>query len=245
MNKRSPISRFQFRQGFTLIELLTVIAIIAILAAILIPAVSKVRAQSYKAKSLSNLRLLQVANSLYATENDGRFVAPSVRTKKPNGRLATQQWFATPEYLDLLRGASPDGASRAVERDFPLEMFDPLALNSDSAVRVHVRSYGAFGNDPSNSQWGQEHNSGNHSARMVAPSKTAAFATAGDWRIVYGGRFNWAGIETKVNGSMAYRHLDAALVVYFDGHVGEVTKDDMRKIDEDGGIQNRFWNAQD
>ncbi|MBC8368534.1 MAG: prepilin-type N-terminal cleavage/methylation domain-containing protein [Planctomycetes bacterium] len=42
--------------AFTLIELLTVIAIFAILAAILIPAVARVRESANASKSVSNLR---------------------------------------------------------------------------------------------------------------------------------------------------------------------------------------------
>lgn len=59
-------------RGFTLIELLTVIGVIAILAAILIPAVSKVRSSANNAKCVGNLRSISQAVLLYTAEI-GRF----------------------------------------------------------------------------------------------------------------------------------------------------------------------------
>jgi prepilin-type N-terminal cleavage/methylation domain-containing protein len=66
MNKqKSP------RSGFTLIELLTVIAIIGILAAILIPAVGKVREVANKSTSASNMRSIALSYATYS-QSGGR-----------------------------------------------------------------------------------------------------------------------------------------------------------------------------
>ena len=60
-------------KGFTLIELLVVIAIIGILTAILLPALSRARAQARSIVCVSNLRQLYLANTMYADENKGRY----------------------------------------------------------------------------------------------------------------------------------------------------------------------------
>ena len=55
--------------GFTLIELLVVIAIIAILAAMLLPVLSKARAQGQKVHCLNNLKQLELGWLMYAHDN--------------------------------------------------------------------------------------------------------------------------------------------------------------------------------
>lgn len=60
--------------GFTLIELLLVIAIISVLAALLLPALSRTRAQARSIECVNNLRQLCLANAMYASENGGHYV---------------------------------------------------------------------------------------------------------------------------------------------------------------------------
>jgi prepilin-type N-terminal cleavage/methylation domain-containing protein/prepilin-type processing-associated H-X9-DG protein len=68
------------RRGFTLVELLVVIAIIAVLIAMLLPALTRARAQANSVKCLSNLRQLGQALVLYNTNNRG-FNVPSYNMK--------------------------------------------------------------------------------------------------------------------------------------------------------------------
>src|SRR5688572_5564744 len=74
------------RNGFTLIELLVVIAIIAILGGMLLPALAKSKTKGQGIVCLGNLKQLQLAWMMYASDNGDRLV--------PNGDGGAVGWVA-------------------------------------------------------------------------------------------------------------------------------------------------------
>lgn len=60
-------------RGFTLIELLVVIAIIGVLSSVILVSLNAARQKGYDAQRVANLRSIQTALELYATDHNGQY----------------------------------------------------------------------------------------------------------------------------------------------------------------------------
>jgi prepilin-type N-terminal cleavage/methylation domain-containing protein len=78
--------------AFTLVELLVVIGVIALLIGILMPVLSKARAQANRAVCLSNIRQLGTGILMYCNDNDGWFPTCAFGNYPPAYRQYPDDW---------------------------------------------------------------------------------------------------------------------------------------------------------
>jgi prepilin-type N-terminal cleavage/methylation domain-containing protein len=231
---------YYISRGFTLVELLVVITIIAAMAALAISVTVRMRDQAHKVNSARNVSQLQVANASYAADHNGNYV-PIYAYDDQGKRIGF--WYQNQDYLGNLIGDILD-ANGERAKNIPSSSLDPKVVRAKKGFHHSIAaSYGMNDNGIAGVH-GPNVAPAHNLNRISNPSEAMAFATATDYRISYGSRFKWKGVDGKTSdGALAYRYNDKALIVYFDGHVSEVSQEDLRKIDaSQGGNSGRFWN---
>lgn len=95
------------RRAFTLLELLVVIAIMGIMAAILFPALSKVRSQAKRTMCASNLKQVGVGLRSYLSENKDRLPYASFLPSTGPFPLSTKEPIYIADVLEDHVGGEP------------------------------------------------------------------------------------------------------------------------------------------
>jgi prepilin-type N-terminal cleavage/methylation domain-containing protein/prepilin-type processing-associated H-X9-DG protein len=196
----SPRSR-----GFTLIEMLVVIAIIVLLAALMFPSAKGFLEKGGEAECVNNLRQLGAGLGLYVAENGG--YPPSAGF---NGGFTGKNWWFT-DALQNMDGGSPYKIAGSGIPDIIDLPKTPLKCPS---VKQRGWPFIDYGINATALPWGLRPVP---ATRITSPAQTFLVAESTIWAAGVG----WGGALDK---EFAFRHNERANVLYFDGHVGAVTK---------------------
>jgi prepilin-type processing-associated H-X9-DG protein/prepilin-type N-terminal cleavage/methylation domain-containing protein len=174
------------RAGFTLVELLVVIGIIGVLAAILLPALSRARQMAYQTQCLSNLKQLYMANTMYASEWNGRYApaAPDIEV----GYGGTIRWHGVRERpfpdseFDPNRGPLAEYLPDARIKQCPSFLQFSKKGDVDNAFESSTGGYGYnmayIGGTSYSSSWPQNAKRTTRDSRVHDPSSVIMFADA-------------------------------------------------------------------
>lgn len=232
----APVSRaFPFqRDGFTLVEMLVVISIVAVLAAIAFPVYQSMQDSAKAAQCSSNLREIYMGISGYVQDNNGRY--PSSRG---SGTNINSFWFIEiGPYLEPGRRFDPAKVRTGPwPQDIPFAC--PACTNhgwGGAGIDVGINGYQVGATvDP------RSVSDALRTAKASALSTTLLVAdagrTVGNWQIGFRIGTNGSFTASAAN-DIAPRHNGRANILYFDGHVGQVTEEqlkDPKLIEQLGG----------
>lgn len=240
-----PLRCSRFRRAFTLVEILIVVAIVGILVALTLPVLGRMKWSAADARCLSNLRNIQMANQMYANDNNGYYVPTTGWDAE--GKIVPS-WLVNPEFLRFM-GLVKEAESSWTYYYMPFAKgYLCPATQMLHSAQAHLigANYGmniAFNSALGRGDWGQKGIAWvSKVTTFTHPGRTVAFADCQDWLLKRGNQ-NAAFQAYKVeeegangDGRLAYRHKGHANVVYYDGSVASFTKKDL----QDPEILSRF-----
>jgi prepilin-type processing-associated H-X9-DG protein/prepilin-type N-terminal cleavage/methylation domain-containing protein len=210
--------------AFSLVELLVVIAIIAVLSSLAFLGFNKARESSRTTKCIANLREISIAMQFYTQENNDQYPRSTA-----NEQIAEAYWFyAISPYLAEGRrfDQSKVNVAMPVLQNIPFAC--PSCTNhgwGGAGIDVGINGY----------QVGATTDQTNITnalriAKVSEPSTTMLVADANGWLV--GNRIGPNGSFSVADAAVIdTRHGGRANVLYFDGHVGQVTAAQLKDRD--------------
>jgi prepilin-type processing-associated H-X9-DG protein len=218
--------------------MLVTISVISLLMAMLLPVISRSRAESKRITCLSNLRQLCVAAQAYACDNDDYYPMAYINDPNPNDSTAEYVYwdFAHTKNFDTDEKRLKPGllwGRQTIDKVQQCPAFKGNANSSDPYTGYNYNT--SFIGHGSNEVVVKP-------AKMVQVRKPAQCALFGDGEYYEGAnkfmrapfRSDFDRFVFRTAGTQGYRHNGATNVVWCDGH-GSSQKELYTETDEGGG----------